>query len=239
MKKYNLTYKPFGASAILIEWPAKIDERIIQDIISFEKLIAWEAQVADTIIAYNSLTIVFRGTYEFKATVNRLSYLYENKNEGSKQASKCWKVPVCYDLEFGLDLEEIATTKQLSIEKVIALHTAPQYLVYFIGFQPGFLYLGGLNEQLHTPRKSNPRLRVAKGSVGIGGPQTGIYPQDSSGGWNLLGKSPIDFFDITKVHPCFAKAGDRIKFESIGKEAFIQMENEVQQGKFQLIFFEL
>lgn len=238
VKKYNLTYKPFGTTAILIEWPEHIDEFIIQDIISFEKLIAWEEQVADTIIAYNSLTVVYRNEFDYDATVNRFSDLYEHKKEGDSYKSKCWKIPVCYDVGFGLDLEELASAKQLSIDKVIELHTAQQYLVYFIGFQPGFLYLGGLNTQLHMPRKSNPRLRVAKGSVGIGGQQTGIYPQNSSGGWNILGKSPIDFFDITKQQPCFVKAGDRIKFESISKETFFQIEKEVQKGTYQLKFWE-
>ena len=239
VKKYHITYKPFGTTAILIEWPAKIDEFIIQDIISFEKLIAWEELVADTIIAYNSLTVVFGNEFDYDTTVERFSKLYEEKKEGKKLKSRCWKIPVCYDLEFGLDLEELANAKQISVKNVVELHSAPQYLVYFIGFQPGFLYLGGLNEQLHMPRKSNPRLRVAKGSVGIGGQQTGIYPQNASGGWNIIGKSPIDFFDISKSNPCFAQAGDRIQFESISKDTFFQIEKEVQQGKYQLNFSEL
>ena len=234
MSKYNLTYKPFGTSAILIEWPQKIDEEIISNIVTFDKSIEKNQEVIDTIIAYNSLTIRYAMDIDFKEKVAKLKQRYRAQKKQLHQKSKCWQIPVCYDLEFGLDLEELATTKNLSVEKLVALHTSPQYLIYFIGFQPGFLYLGGLSAKIHTPRRANPRLRVAKGSVGIGGEQTGVYPQESAGGWNILGRSPIDFFDITKAQPCFAKAGDRIQFQSVDKVAFDQITQEVRQGNYKL-----
>lgn len=233
MKRYKLSFKPFGPSALLIEWPEQIDELMIQDVIAFEKVISWEANIADTIIAYNSLTVVFRETYKFEAVVSRFERLYTTKNQGSKQNAVCWQIPVCYDVEFGLDLEELASSKQLSVKALIELHTAPKYLIYFMGFQPGFPYLGGLPEVLHTPRKANPRLRVDKGSVGIGGQQTGIYPQDSSGGWNILGRSPVNFFDVSKLQPCFTKAGDYIQFEAIDKQTFLQIDKQVQKGTYE------
>jgi len=234
LKKYNLTYKPFGDLAILIEWPARIDEAIIQDIVAFEKSIANDQHVLETIIAYNSLTIRYQFLNSFDRTVSRLKRLYEEKQEELKLESKLWQIPVCYDLKFGLDLKEIAETKNLSVDEVIQLHTAPKYLIYFLGFQPGFLYLGGLNKQVHMPRRANPRLRVEKGSVGIGGEQTGVYPQDSAGGWNILGKSPINFFDMTKPEPCFAKAGDRIQFVSVDLDEFSKIEDLVEKGVYQM-----
>lgn len=224
----------------MIEWPARIEESIIQDIISFENVIAWEPQVVDTIIAYNSLTVVlFKEKVDFDVVVERFQGLYENKKEGVFSKSKCWQLPVCYDENLGLDLEELASSKKLSIDEVIHLHTRANYLIYFIGFQPGFLYLGGLDETLHMPRKATPRLRIEKGSVGIGGQQTGIYPQDSSGGWNIIGKTPIDLFDITKEQPCFAKSGDRIRFESINMQTYLQIEKEVLDGTYKPKFSEL
>ena len=234
MNKYNLTYKPFGDLAILIEWPARIDEDIIHDIVAFEKSIANDQHVLETIIAYNSLTIRYQFLNSFDRTVLRLKRLYEEKQEELKLESKLWQIPVCYDLKFGLDLKEIAETKNLSVDEVIQLHTAPKYLIYFLGFQPGFLYLGGLNKQVHMPRRANPRLRVEKGSVGIGGEQTGVYPQDSAGGWNILGKSPINFFDMTKPEPCFAKAGDRIQFVSVDLDEFSKIEDLVEKGVYQM-----
>jgi inhibitor of KinA len=237
MTKYSLTYKPFGRSAILIEWPARIDPEIIQDIMSFERVVVTHQDVADTVIAYNSLTIRYRNLQkDFSKVVSELKELYAMNRNIEKTPQKVWHIPVCYDLQFGLDLKELSQSKNLSIEEIIALHTQTRYLIYFIGFQPGFLYLGGLNSKLYTPRKQNPRLRVEKGSVGIGGEQTGVYPQDSSGGWNIIGKSPIDFFDRSKTNPCFAKAGEFIKFVAVNLETYERVLEEVQQGRYQLKF---
>lgn len=237
MKKFNLTYKPFGASAILIEWPARIAPEIIQDITSFEKLVTKDQKVLDTVIAYNSLTVRYKYVQKnFSKAVAILKELYAMNRTIEATRQKNWQVPVCYDLQFGLDLEALSREKQLSVDEIIGLHTAANYLIYFLGFQPGFLYLGGLNSELHTPRKANPRLRVEKGSVAIGGEQTGVYPQNSSGGWNIIGKSPIDFFDITKSKPCFAKAGECIQFVSVDLETYEQIVDEVKQGRYQLKF---
>lgn len=237
MKKFNLTYKPFGSAAILIKWPSRIDPEIIQDITSFEKIVSKDQTILDTVIAYNSLTIRYK--YEknhFSKKIVELKELYAMDRTIKKTRQKVWEIPVCYDEQFGLDLKALSEEKKLSLDQIIKLHTKPNYLIYFLGFQPGFLYLGGLNSKLHTPRKSNPRLRVDKGSVAIGGEQTGVYPQDSSGGWNIIGKSPVDFFDLTQSNPCFAKAGECIRFVSVDLKTFYQIESAVQQGSYQLKF---
>ena len=187
--KFQLTYKLFGRSAILIEWPANISQEIIQDIISFERKIKEIDSILDTIIAYNSLLIRYQNPItNNEILISQLKNIYEASSYLIKQDQFLWHIPVCYDVYFGIDLEEIASKKKCSVADIIRLHTETDYLVYFIGFQPGFLYLGGLHRNLHIPRKSNPRVRVEMGSVGIGGSQTGVYPQDSSGGWNIIGK---------------------------------------------------
>jgi inhibitor of KinA len=145
-----------------------------------------------------------------------------------------WQIPVCYHPSFGLDLEEMAAKKHCTVEEIIALHTGVSYLIYFIGFLPGFLYLGGLHATLHTPRIATPRIRVAKGSVGIGGAQTGVYPQNSSGGWNIIGKSPVNFFNTNNVAPIFAKPGDRIQFIPITLATFYEVEKEVANKTYTL-----
>lgn len=233
LSKYNLTYKPFGPSAILIEWPAQIDEDIIRNIAAFERSIQKKENISDTIIAYNSLTICYNREVNFDIEITQLQKQYEEVKPLQDAKSKIWQIPVCYHPDFGLDLEEIARVKKISAEELVRLHTAPDYLVYFIGFQPGFLYLGGLDEKIQLPRRANPRLRIEKGSVGIGGEQTGVYPMDSAGGWNIVGKSPVDFFDITNPKPCFAKAGDRIKFTAIDRDAFHEIAVEVRAGKYE------
>ena len=233
--KFQLTYKLFGRSAILVEWPANISQEIIQDIISFERQVKEIDSILDTIIAYNSLLIRYQNPIiDKELTISQLKKIYAASSYLIKQDQFLWQIPVCYDVSFGIDLEEIACKKKCSVAEIIRLHTEGDYLVYFIGFQPGFLYLGGLHQTLHVSRKSNPRLRVDKGSVAIGGIQTGIYPQNSSGGWNIIGKSPLNFFDINASEPCFAKPGDRIKFVAVDIHTFYQIEREVANQKFRI-----
>ena len=233
--KFQLTYKFFGRSAILVEWPAKISQDIIQDIISFERQVKEIDSILDTIIAYNSLLIRYQNPIiDKELTISQLKKIYAASSYLIKQDQFLWQIPVCYDVSFGIDLEEIANKKKCSVAEIIRLHTEGDYLVYFIGFQPGFLYLGGLHQTLHVSRKSNPRLRVDKGSVAIGGIQTGIYPQNSSGGWNIIGKSPLNFFDINASEPCFAKPGDRIQFVAVDLYTFYQIEREVANQKFRI-----
>ena len=233
--QFQLTYKLFGRSAILVEWPANISQEIIQDIISFERQVKEIDAILDTIISYNSLLIRYQNPIiDKELTISQLKKIYAASSYLIKQDQFLWQIPVCYDVSFGIDLEEIANKKKCSVAEIIRLHTEGDYLVYFIGFQPGFLYLGGLHQTLHVSRKSNPRLRVDKGSVAIGGIQTGIYPQNSSGGWNIIGKSPLNFFDINASEPCFAKPGDRIKFVAVDIHTFYQIEREVANQKFRI-----
>lgn len=122
--------------------------------------------------------------------------------------------------------------KNLSKEDIINTHSNKDYTVYFIGFLPGFLYLGGLDKKLYFPRKSNPNLMVKKGSVGIGGYQTGVYPGDSPGGWNIIGSIPINFFDPKMEKPCFAKPGDKIRFYPISLLDYDKIDLMVKKGDF-------
>ena len=231
--KFQLTYKLFGRSAILVEWPANISQEIIQEIISFERQVKEIDAILDTIIAYNSLLIRYQNPIVDKElTISQLKKKSAASSYLTKQDQFLWEIPVCYDASFGIDLEEIANKKKCSVTDIIRLHTETDYIVYFIGFQPGFLYLGGLHQNLHIPRKSNPRVRVDKGSVGIGGAQTGVYPQNSSGGWNIIGKSPLNFFNMKATNPCFAKSGDRIQFVAVDIHTFYQIEREVINQEF-------
>lgn len=125
------------------------------------------------------------------------------------------EIPVRYGGKFGPDLISVAKKLDMSVEAVVEIHTQTIYTVYFIGFQPGFPYLGGLSEQLYSPRHSTPRTKVPAGSVGIGGEQTGIYPFESPGGWQLLGQTDTSLFDLTQEPPTLLSAGDTLKFTSI------------------------
>lgn len=126
-------------------------------------------------------------------------------------------VPVYYN---GADLEEVARLQRMPVAELIGIHTGKTYRVFMLGFQPGFAYMGKLDERIVTPRKASPRTQVPAGSVGIAGFQTGIYPFSSPGGWQLIGQTPVKIFDKGKTAPCLFKAGDNIRFISISREEF-------------------
>ena len=137
------------------------------------------------------------------------------------------EIPVCYDPLFSEDLPRICDHTGLTREEVITFHTGTSYKVYMIGFLPGFPYLGELPEVLHVPRLEKPRLSVSKGTVGIGGTQTGIYPIESPGGWNIIGRTPLDLYCLKRVDPFLIRAGDQLKFRSISLETFYKMKEDL------------
>ncbi|SFD05022.1 5-oxoprolinase subunit PxpB [Algibacter pectinivorans] len=234
---YKLTYKPYGVHAVLIEWPKQIDTAILDDLLHFKDLILKKNRntILEVRSAYNSLLVVYvLEVVDFKTAFVELQNIYQSNTDVLKTESRLWKIPVCYDAHFGIDLEYISKVKNCSEESIITRHASAIYTVYFIGFLPGFLYLGGLDSVLFTPRKSTPRLKIEKGAVAIGGNQTGIYPQESPGGWNVIGNSPITFFDATKEQPCFAKAGDKIQFYSISLQEYNQIKTLVEAKVYQL-----
>jgi KipI family sensor histidine kinase inhibitor len=139
-------------------------------------------------------------------------------------AGRTVTIPVCYGGEYGPDLDRVAQLTGLSADEVIERHSAGQYLVYAIGFSPGFPYLGGLDASLATPRLAEPRIRVEAGSVGIGGEQTGIYPAPSPGGWNLIGRTPLRLFDPAAPSPSLLEPGDQIRFQPISTSQFAAMQ---------------
>ncbi len=233
MKSYPITIKPFGESALLIEWPEQVEESILTDILRFVEVFKelglpnWEMSVA-----YNSLTMVHHGEPidldEIEKTI--MDCHGRTRSGATKRARYQWTLPVCYDLEFGIDLEEVCKVLELSREELIQQHTSQEYLVYGIGFLPGFMYLGGLPPSLEIPRRAEPRLQVAKGSVGLAAKQTGIYPQDSPGGWNIIGNCPIPLFNPLAEEACFVKVGDKIRFQEITRAEYELHKIEAEVG---------
>jgi len=144
-----------------------------------------------------------------------LSEIQANRIEGSLV-----EVPVCYEQEFALDLEHVAQHAGVHWKEVVDLHCGADYRVHCVGFTPGFPFLGGLPRRLATPRRDVPRKEIPAGSVGIGGRQTGIYPIKSPGGWNVIGRTPLQLFDPQKDPPVLLRAGDRVRFRSITREEF-------------------
>lgn len=226
---FKLTYKCFSEDSILIVWPEIISNEILMDVRLFAEGI--ELQKLDYVrelnFVYNSLLIIYNSNnITYKQIKSDLESIYSGAKTPLSKTKK-WLIPVCYDVSFGIDLENISIQKNIKIEEIIDLHISSLYTIHGIGFLPGFLYLGGLTEELYTPRLKVPRLVIKKGALGIGGTQTGIYPQESPGGWNIIGNTPVSMFEINKKTPCLFTPGDEIKFQSISIEEYKVIENDV------------
>ena len=227
-----------GERAILIEFDAEIKEDLLYKLLFYKNLIQkkYFKEKVEVTNTYASLLIFYHSIIEdVYSEVLAIKLLLDAANIIKKPAIDIFHIPVCYDSKFGLDLDLISQSKNIEVDEIITLHTAPVYTVYFIGFLPGFLYLGGLDERLQISRKSSPRNRVDKGAVGIGENQTGIYPKSSPGGWQIIGNSPIEIFDKNSIPPCRISAGDKIKFYPVSREEYEEIKTDVSKGKFQLI----
>ncbi|WOD43128.1 5-oxoprolinase subunit PxpB [Hwangdonia lutea] len=234
---FNLVYKRFGERSVLIEWPSVINEKTLFDVLAFkDKILKSNIEfIVNINHAYNSLLITYENLkIDFESQLSSLQKIYNHKNNYEQPKFTQWHIPVCYDAVFGVDLEILSKAKNISKETIIEQHSQAIYTVYFIGFLPGFLYLGGLDDTLHFPRKETPRLKIEKGAVAIGGHQTGVYPCESPGGWNIIGNTPIPFFDVKKDNPCFATSGDRIKFYPISLKKHHEIKTLVDAGVYQL-----
>ena len=234
--KLKPTYQHFGESGILINWPAKIDPLINDEVMQMDRLIAktFGDKIIELVPTYHSLAVYLRegeNTFDF---IQLLKKIAPTGNDRSSKIDNVIIIPVCYESAFAPDLEKVAKLNRLTVKEVINLHTEGLYKVYFLGFLPGFPYLGGLNEKLYTPRKSTPRKFIEKGSVAIGGKQTGIYTLDSPGGWNIIGKSPLDFFSCEVSIQCLLKPGDFVRFMSVSAKKFKKVKTEIEAGNYKV-----
>ena len=224
MKKPPFTIKHYGPGALLLEWPKKVAPEILMDILAFEKYLRQNHLKGDCwefVPIYHSLTLIHNcRNIELASVAENLPAWYEACPKGQQVKTDRWELPVCYEQPFGLDLEETARTLKMEPETLVELHTGRDYMVYGIGFLPGFLYLGGIPDALRIPRREHPRMRVPRGSVGLAGQQTGIYPQESPGGWHILGNCPIPLFDAEKEPPCLIAPGDQIRFRAVSRAEY-------------------
>jgi inhibitor of KinA len=234
MMGYQINFRSFGEQTLLIQWPNTINEDINLDIIGFNYKIInkFSSCIVETVISYCSLTVYLKENIKMNELIEELKQLYNSRHEVQEILATIWNIPVCYDLEFGLDLFELANSKSMAIYDLVQIHTQAIYHVYFLGFLPGFAYLGGLDSELFSPRLSSPRVTIPKGSVAIGGQQTGIYPTNSPGGWNIIGRTPIQMFDLNRNPPVFLKAGDKVKFVAIDLNKYLNILDQVSHAKF-------
>ena len=218
--------------ALTIEFGKVIDENTFKRITAFNLLLQANPFTGfkTSVAAYTTLTIYYdplivaysslKGINCFDKVGNYLIELNRDVIETVPVKPYRITIPMCYGGKFGPDLSLIAEQNHLNITEVIKLHSAAIYKVHMIGFVPGFAYMGGMDEKLATPRKSVPRAAIPAGSVGIAGNQTGIYPLVTPGGWQILGQTPLQLFNIDRLQPALLKAGDEVVFKAIDNQEF-------------------
>lgn len=201
-----------GERAVVLELEPPVSLVSQQRIWGLCQRLQQNEQIAEVIPGMNNLTLLLRDP-QLKAldAIERLQRWWE-ESEVLLAEPRQVEIPVVYGGSGGPDLAEVARAADLTSQQVVELHSSADYVVYFIGFQPGFPYLGGLDERLHTPRRAEPRLVVPGGSVGIGGSQTGIYPLAAPGGWQLIGHTPLSLFDPQQQPPTLLRPGDSVRF---------------------------
>lgn len=212
-----------GDRGLLVEYGDTIDPAVNKKVISMAIGLEHDAPagVIEIIPSYRSLLIVYDPSATTASVLqDSLISLEKRLPEIEIPPPRTVEIPVCYGGEFGPDIQFVADSNNLTADEVIRLHSEPEYQIFMIGFSPGFPYLGGLPEELHTPRLKTPRTHVPAGSVGIANGQTGIYPVTSPGGWQLIGRTPLKLFDPEHSNPFLYQAGDRIRFKPITQEEY-------------------
>lgn len=225
--------KALGSEAVLLEWPGAVREEVLMDIMGFSEYLknhCLEGKSWELVPIYNSLMLCKGASVDMSVLSRSITKWYGEYPGPEPGHSQEWELPVCYESQYGPDLEATANYLGITTETLIRKHTGRAYRVYGIGFLPGFLYLGGVPRDLEIPRRETPRLKVPKGSVGLASQQTGIYPQESPGGWNLIGNCPIPLFDPSRPDPCFISLGDQVRFRSVSAAEYDLHRIEAEVG---------
>jgi len=233
----NIRLLPSGEQAMVIEFGDKIDREINIKVHRLSKLLAdlKDDRIIEIVPTYRSLLVQFdltRINREELAGIVHKSLDSIKDGEEDSSPKKIVYVPVCYGGEFGPDMDFVMEHTRLPAEEIIAIHTGTAYLVYMLGFTAGFPYLGGMSEKIATPRLKTPRTKIPAGSVGIAGSQTGLYPIESPGGWQLIGRTPIKAFSPKSENPFLFAAGDYLQFRAVSRNEYDQIAQQVESGKY-------
>ena len=222
---------PMGDAAIVVKFGDTIDRDMHRRVRALENYLADHSLqgMIERVSAYSTVTIYYDPLQRsFHDLEQELRKILAELADAPEPDSRIVEIPVSYGGEFGPDLEFVAQHNSLKTDEVVQIHSAPDYLVYMIGFAPGFPYLGGMSQRIAAPRRDSPRLKIPVGSVGIAGTQTGVYPIETPGGWQLIGRTPIELFRPREIPPTLLKAGDIVRFRPISSEEFTSLRGASQ-----------
>jgi len=219
---------PMGDQALIVEFGDRIDPALSAYIAAVAQRLRdlRPVGVVDIVPAYVTLALYYdpaavgAGTSPYEALAETVDTWLKSHSVETSAAGRTIEIPVCYGGAFGEDLEALARAHGLSADEVVAIHSGSPYHVHMLGFVPGFAYLGGLDPRLATPRRDTPRPRVPAGSVAIAGEQTAIYPLDTPGGWQIIGRTPLQLFKPDASPPSLLNAGDTVRFVPIPAQEF-------------------
>lgn len=222
---------PAGDAACTVEFAERIDPLVNLQAIALAGAVraAAVAGVRDVVPTYRSVTVYFDPLRtEYQHLVARLETEAQRPGGTATTDRHPVRIPVCYGGEFGPDLSEVAAFGHIAEDEVIRLHASKPYRVFMLGFVPGFAYLGLVDDQIAAPRRRMPRVRVPRGSVGIAGAQTGVYPVETPGGWQLVGRTPVKPFDPSRREPFLMQPGDTVQFYPIDRAEFDRLQPSAQ-----------
>ena len=226
---------PVGDIALSVDFGNVIEEKTNDKVMELEKAMQ-KAQIPgilEMVPSYRALMVQYDPMLiSYQQLTERIIELNQTLQAGSSVQSKklIRLIPCCYGGEYGEDLKGMETITGFSQEEIIRIHAGMDYKIYMLGFLPGFVYLGGMDERIAAPRLDTPRIAIPAGSVGIGGKQTGVYPIASPGGWRLIGTTPVKFYDPTAEEPILCKAGEYIRFVPVTPEEYVKIQKEYQAG---------
>ena len=240
MRKYKINFFHYSQNSILVNWPQSISTEISTDINTFCKALCNDENIIEFRKGYCSLLIQFNSeNISYNHFRVYLINIYKNLKEINIVKPLVWEIPVCYDNIFSSDMNEYSKKISLTKDEIIQLHSSKTYYLHMYGFLPGFMYLGGLDSKLQISRKTIPSRRVLKGSVAVGGSQTGIYPSNSPGGWYVIGNTPINLFDASNLNqPVAFPDSNYVKFSPVSIKEYELIKDEVEKSEYKFIIRE-
>lgn len=228
-------FYPLGDTGIKIEFSEQVSSSLSRKIKGFCELLRQSgiSGIIEWVPTYTGVSVYYDPVkIEYNEMSDELIKVLGKESLPEEESSEMIHIPVVYGGEHGEDLEKVAKSHGLSGKEVIDIHSGKDYLIHMIGFLPGFPYLGGMSPRIATPRLENPRSRVPAGSVGIAGEQTGIYPLESPGGWNIIGRTPVQLFSPDQENPFLYQAGDYIRFVPVTETEFNTIRYDVRNGNY-------